>query len=440
MDVVGWSEPRIRDPQVLIIGGGPHGLTVAAYLLRNNPRLQRSLYVVDRNDWGQRWEQQFAAHDIDILRSPVGHHPDPDPQALLAFAERTGRMGELRTEHQRPSTELFADFCRDLVADLGLSRNRLQLNVSQLVPEGSRVAVRLETGTLLRPKTVILADNASVPVVPDWAGRLPADRVRHSDQVDLRTREDLDGKSILVVGGGQTAGQLALGAAHRGATVTHLMRRPAQIQAFDVRPAFLDPEAIRGFLAEPDPEVRLDMVRGARQGGSMDLQLDHRLDTLQWEGQVRRVIDARPPEVVVRGEGSEQRFDVRFPQGDGAREGSFDEIWLGTGTECATDNQPLLASVQSAWPTPEVEGLPVLDPDCRWPGTNLLVVGGLAALSLGPTARNLSGARIAAGRAAAALTRGRQGTRQYPMTAQPPPRLAGLGRRATPADSFGLGD
>jgi hypothetical protein len=49
--------------------------------------------------------------------------------------------------------------------------------------------------------------------------------------------------------------------------------------------------------------------------------------------------------------------------------------------------------------------LPVLDEHLRWPGCELFVMGGLAALQLGPVARNLYGARMASGRIVPALTK-----------------------------------
>jgi hypothetical protein len=66
---------------------------------------------------------------------------------------------------------------------------------------------------------------------------------------------------------------------------------------------------------------------------------------------------------------------------------------------------PLLQRVQSTHPTEIVRGLPVLDRHLCWPGLELFVMGGLAGLQVGPTARNLSGARMASDRIAAALTK-----------------------------------
>ncbi len=55
--------------------------------------------------------------------------------------------------------------------------------------------------------------------------------------------------------------------------------------------------------------------------------------------------------------------------------------------------------------TPIVKGLPVLDQHLRWPNLELFLTGGLAALQLGPVARNLHGARMAAERIVPAIAK-----------------------------------
>ena len=44
-------------------------------------------------------------------------------------------------------------------------------------------------------------------------------------------------------------------------------------------------------------------------------------------------------------------------------------------------------------PTPVHRGLPEITSNLRWPGSTVHVLGALAGLHLGPTARNLAGAR-----------------------------------------------
>lgn len=73
-------------------------------------------------------------------------------------------------------------------------------------------------------------------------------------------------------------------------------------------------------------------------------------------------------------------------------------VWLATGHRFDARDCPLTADLLQQVPVPLVDGLPVLEVHLSWGGTAVHVTGGLAALSAGPTARNLVGARIAAER------------------------------------------
>ena len=81
----------------------------------------------------------------------------------------------------------------------------------------------------------------------------------------------------------------------------------------------------------------------------------------------------------------------------------IDRIWLATGSTLDVERWPLLANIRAIDPLPLVNGLPVLDEHLRWSGSNLFVMGGAAALQLGPVARNLFGARLASHRIVPAL-------------------------------------
>ena len=73
-------------------------------------------------------------------------------------------------------------------------------------------------------------------------------------------------------------------------------------------------------------------------------------------------------------------------------------LWLATGQRLGVGQCPLLRQLHQQRPAPLVEDWPVLGPDLSWPGTSVSVMGGLAALQLGPAARNLHGGRLAAER------------------------------------------
>jgi hypothetical protein len=84
---------------------------------------------------------------------------------------------------------------------------------------------------------------------------------------------------------------------------------------------------------------------------------------------------------------------------------NIDRIWVATGSQLDAQNHPLLQDVLNVYPIDCVNGLPVIDEHLRWHGCELFIMGGLAALRVGPAARNLSGARAASDRIVPALTK-----------------------------------
>jgi hypothetical protein len=82
-----------------------------------------------------------------------------------------------------------------------------------------------------------------------------------------------------------------------------------------------------------------------------------------------------------------------------------DRIWYATGRGLDTAQHPLLEEVQALYPAEMVNGLPILDTHLRWPGCELFLMGGLAALQVGPVARNLRGAKLTSDRFVEALTK-----------------------------------
>ncbi|KAJ3091679.1 hypothetical protein HDU96_002960, partial [Phlyctochytrium bullatum] len=124
---------------LLVIGAGPHSLSLLAHLLERSPYavlndaehhrhhhrrtgrtpptpstqassplrrccsvldpeiLRQRVMVVDaQGGWMGRWNKAFEACEIKHLRSPLFFHPDPfHPEALRAFAQSEGRESEL---------------------------------------------------------------------------------------------------------------------------------------------------------------------------------------------------------------------------------------------------------------------------------------------------------------------------------------------------------
>nr|MDJ0727956.1 FAD-dependent oxidoreductase [Prochloraceae cyanobacterium] len=81
----------------------------------------------------------------------------------------------------------------------------------------------------------------------------------------------------------------------------------------------------------------------------------------------------------------------------------FNRIWLATGTKLDASDLPLLKDVLKVYPTEIVNGLPLLDDRLRLPKSNFFIMGALAALQIGPVARNIAGGIKACDRIVPAL-------------------------------------
>lgn len=376
---------------LLVVGSGPHALTCCTYLLQRRPALHERLLVVDPEGWLTSWNHQFNALGIDRLRSHVIDHPDPDPYALWRFAEGSDKeMGP----YTAPSVTLFAEFCRTLIARHGLEEVLRHDRVTHIASSDQGVWATLADGTRLLAQRLVLATNPRMPRIPRWARELaiqaPPGLIAHTEELDLRGMR-LEGERVLVVGGGLTAGQIALIAGSRGATVTLVSRNRVRRQVFDVQGGWLTPSELRSFYAEPAADRRLGMVREARRS-SMTPAVVIALEEASRTGTVQLLEGSEVASAAWKGD----CWQVSL----GERTEEFSRIWLATGTTTRADGDAVLTQLIASSPTAMAGGLPMLDEACRWPGTEIHLMGALAALQLGPAARNLVGARMATERIA----------------------------------------
>ncbi|WP_416235740.1 FAD/NAD(P)-binding protein [Nostoc sp. UHCC 0252] len=377
-----------------IIGAGPHALTLTTHLLQKRQSIRGKFSVFDPSGrWMSRWKQQFAALEIPHLRSPAVHHPDPNPFALRKFAE--SRPDELFPPYDLPGTQLFEDFCQDVIRVWQLQEQVIPLAVKSIEPLTHHLRPRfrlcLQDGQAVIARRVVLATSSAQIQIPDWVNQIqtayPQDRLCHSQTIDLQKLQ-LMGKRVLIVGGGLTSGHLALGAISRGAKVHLMIRRQLAEKLFDAEPGWLGPKYLKGFLAQSDWGQRVMMIQQARNGGSMTPAIATQLRRQVRSGKIR--IDENCQ--VVKAEWLGENWRVECSDGN---QHECDYIWLSTGTKFDVNTEPLLKDILAAYPIKIVKGLPVLDTCLRWAGCELFIMGGLAALQVGPTARNLSGARMA---------------------------------------------
>ena len=378
-----------------IIGAGVQALTLTTHLLQKSGKHYRKFLVFDPSQtWMNQWQQQFAAQQIPYLRSPAVHHPDPNPHQLRTFAEN--RHSELFPPYDRPGTKLFNDFCNEVIHRWKLADKVYPAKVNQILPiehaSRDRFQLVLNTGETIIARRVVLATGSGKVQLPNWVEKItsdyPPDRLCHSQQVNLN-RLNLTGERILIVGGGLTSGHLAKGAINLGATVTLMTRKQLQSKTFDADPGWLGPKYLKDFHAESDWYERYRLIQQARNGGSMTPDIMLQLNQAANEGKLKideccQVSDAQ---------WQDNLWQVRCHDGSKHK---FNRIWLATGTRFNVKEHPLLQDVLEAYPTEIVNGLPVLDEHLRLPKSNFFIMGGLAALRIGPVARNIGGGKMAA--------------------------------------------
>ncbi len=387
-----------------IIGAGVQALTLTTHLLQKSAKHYHKFLVFDPSQtWMSQWQQQFAAQQIPYLRSPAVHHPDPNPHQLRTFAEN--RHNELFPPYDRPGTKLFNDFCNEVIRRWKLADKVYPAKVIQILPIKrafrSRFQLVLDPVETIIARRVVIATGNSQVKLPHWVEKItsdyPSDRLCHSQQVNLN-KLNVTGEKILIVGGGLTSGHLAKGAINLGATVTLMTRKQLQEKIFDADPGWLGPKYLKDFHAETDWSARYQQIQQARNGGSMTPEMMLQLRKAAYEGTmiINQCCQVR------NAQWQDNLWQVHCH--DGSRH-QFNRIWLATGTRFNLKEHPLLQDVLNAYPTEIVNGLPVLDEHLRLPKSNLFIMGGLAALRIGPVARNIGGGKMACQRLVPAIVK-----------------------------------
>jgi len=386
---------EVLTTKTCIIGAGPQGLAAALHLKQVDPATD--VTVIDHSDkWLASWNQQFERAEINTLRSPIVHHPSPNPYALTDFVTRK-KLSRSGLPYDPPTTEAFSAFCAEIITEAGLTPP-LRAIPESLFSDHKSVELKTSIG-IIRAENLIIATNPYQRVVPQWTWDLighQAGLLEHALDVNLPGMSDLSGQSIAIIGGGLTGAHLARNAALKGAAVTIIARRPLQIRDFDTEPGWLGPKYLTKYHAEADADRRIQTAKAARNGGSIPAWMHDSLTAPINEGSIE-ILDST--EVISARTASPKGCVLNLNTDETAYS---DQVWLATGTQSTLHSmrwlQPILEDI------PIIDGFPLVDQSLRLGPHPIFVMGRSATFALGPAAGNLWGARHAARRITTAIT------------------------------------
>ena len=375
----------------LVIGGGIHGVHLAARLIAEAHVNPKQLRIVDPGQrLLQRWRTCTETTGMRHLRSPAVHHLDVEPWSLRIFGtKRNAKKSNFAAPYSRPSLALFNAHCDRVIDEFSLDDLHISARAVRATRSKGFIAVELSNEQVIETRNIVLAVGmGEQPHYPDW---LPENRsnIHHvfAPGFDEWPQEK---ERVVVVGGGISAAQIALRLMKEGHEVHLMSRHELRQHQFDSDPGWLGPKHMNGFEKVRDVAKRRALIAEARHKGSVPPNVRRaikravRLEKMTWHLEEVEHIE------VVEGDST-----VHFRSG---RQLKFDRMLLSTGFSAHRPGGSFVDELVETFELPCAPcGYPILDHWLRW-DSNIFASGPLAELELGPTARNIAGARRAADR------------------------------------------
>ncbi len=382
--------------EYLVVGGGLFGCHVSAKLLSVKKIPPSQLGILDPNErLLTHWRQYSSSIGMAHLRSTSVHHLHPDPVDLRRFAAQQKRENLESSSplfyppYYKPSLSLFNLHSEKVLSEFHLPECHLRHHVEKIEREGELYTVKTREGISFKSRRVILATGFERELnLPPFASKeiLSEDgspMVQHIFSAQERTLPKRE-ERVAVVGGGISAGHLALSLLRRGAHVTWISRHPLRENQYDADPGWIGPKNMSRF-APLTSEERREKIEKSRQLGTLPTTLFNEVQKEIKGGnlhfyttEVERVSEG----TLWTTEGRE--IPVKSVLlATGFKRGAYHDF----GLDLSEVIEPSSLSPFGVVPSKTLEI-----------AKNLFVMGRLAELEIGPMARNIVGARRAADR------------------------------------------
>jgi cation diffusion facilitator CzcD-associated flavoprotein CzcO len=201
------------DPDAIIVGAGPAGLACAATMRA----VGMSVTILEKADSvGAVWRRHYDRLHLHTHRGHSGLPGMPMPSDYPAY----------------PSRGQMVAYLENYAARFDI-RPVFKAEVSRIHRVGAQWHAETAQGPITAPAIVIATGIADAPFRPSWPGlEAFSGRVIHSG--DYRNPDSFAGARVLVVGFGNSGGEIALDLANAGVDVALAVRSPVQILPRDL--------------------------------------------------------------------------------------------------------------------------------------------------------------------------------------------------------------